>query len=431
MSRQKIVFFWFRRDLRYHDNAGLFHALSSGHPVLPLYIFDSNILNKLPRFDPRAIFIHRSLHELSKKHSGILVKYGEPIKIWQQLVKEYRPEAVYFNRDYEPAAVLRDNKIKAFLKSYNIPVYDFKDQVIFEKQEICKNDGAPYTVYTPYKNKWLEILHRNTMPHFTSEKLMDRFLSFHSPTMPTLEEMNFENKNFPFPEKEIPRDIIQSYHKTRDYPAIHGTSRLGLHIRFGTLSIRELVQAGLMYNETWLSELIWREFFISILAAFPHVVDTSFRHKYDQIPWLNNPKDLKRWCNGETGYPIVDAGMRELNVTGFMHNRVRMITASFLTKHLLIDWRWGERYFAEKLLDYDLAANNGNWQWAAGTGCDAAPYFRIFNPERQTARFDPDEEYIQKWVPERNRANYSPPIVEHSFARQRALETYKKALLNS
>lgn len=429
----KINIFWFRRDLRLEDNAGLYHALSSQFPVLPLFIFDSEILDKLEnRKDARVEFIHNSLTELNNKlntaGSNLLVKHGTPIAVWKELMAEYNIGEVFTNSDYEPYAIDRDSKIKDLLAGKQVGFNTFKDHVIFEKDEVRKQDGKPYTIYTPYSKVWREQLRDSDVKAFNSEKLSANFFKRTNEELPSLEKIGFKPAGIEFPSKELPVNIIKNYDSTRDIPSVNGTSRLSVHLRFGTVSIRRLVKEAMKLNDTWLRELIWREFFMMILYHYPHSATGSFRKEYDNIKWRNNEAEFEAWCRGETGYPIVDAGMRELNATGFMHNRLRMITASFLTKDLLIDWRWGERYFAEKLLDYELASNCGGWQWAAGTGCDAAPYFRIFNPDLQAAKFDPEHKYIKKWVPELDSFGYPQKIVDHSKARNRTLEAYKSAI---
>lgn len=435
-TSQPVTVFWFRHDLRLQDNTGLFRALESGNPVLPVFIFDSHILDSLSdKADARVQFIHQTLHSLEKRlnqhNSSLLVYHGEPLKSWKSLVNRFSIKRVYANSDYEPYAAKRDEQIGDFLKRNDINFTLVKDSVIFEKNEILKADGDPYIVYTPYKNKWLDHLNDLVLQEHPSASLSGRFVKTSPFGLPELKEIGFSETQMSFDEPELDEDIIKNYHKTRDYPRLKdGTTRLGMHLRFGTISIRKCVRAGLKLNSTWLSELVWREFFKSILYHFPHVEKRAFREAYEEIEWRNNREEFDCWCEGTTGYPIVDAGMRQLNQTGFMHNRVRMITAGFLCKHLLIDWRRGERYFAEKLLDYDLSANNGNWQWAAGTGCDAAPYFRIFNPELQIKKYDSRFQYIKEWVPEWNTADYPDPIVEHKFARERALHTYKSSIKN-
>ena len=430
---QKINIFWFRRDLRLNDNCGLFYALTSANPVLPVFIFDTCILDNLEdKKDRRVEFIHNALEEihdeLTKLGSSLLVLHGKPLEAFKQITEQFSIEVVFTNHDYEPDAIKRDKEIKDFLSPKGIGFNTYKDQVIFEKKEIVKDNGSPYTVYTPYSKKWKAKLTREDCKAHKSEKYSGSFLKVKAFKVPALDETGFLKTGALFPPKKLRRAIIKKYESTRNYPAIFGTSRLSVHLRFGTVSIRELVGEALKLNQTWLDELIWREFFMMILHNFPYVVNNPFNPAYENILWRNNENEFKAWYEGKTGYPIVDAGMRELNETGFMHNRVRMITASFLTKHLLIDWRWGETYFASKLLDYELSSNNGNWQWAAGTGCDAAPYFRVFNPEIQTKKFDPELKYIKKWVPEFDSPEYPIPVVEHASARNRAIETYKKAL---
>ncbi len=421
--------FWFRRDLRVQDNAGLYHALTESANVLPIFIFDTEILNKLEdNKDARVEFIHQAIQhiksELEAIGSSLAVLHGNPVEIFQSL----KPKAVYANHDYEPYARERDNQVRQLLEKRNIPFKTFKDQVIFEKEEVTKDDGKPYTVFTPYSHKWKSTLRPEHYKIFPSETLVNHFKKIKPLKFPSLGDIGFEPSGIAFPERKIRQSVIEHYHEQRDIPSIEGTSRLSVHLRFGTVSIRKLVQLALKKNDTWLNELIWRDFYHMILWQFPQVVTEAFKPAYDHIQWRNNEEEFKAWCEGRTGYPIVDAGMRELNTTGFMHNRVRMIVASFLTKHLLIDWRWGEAYFAKKLLDFDLAANNGGWQWAAGSGCDAAPYFRVFNPYLQTEKFDPELKYIKRWVPEYGTPAYPKPMVDHAFARERVLSAYKVAL---
>ena len=425
--------FWFRRDLRLHDNAGLYHALKKGKPVVPVFIFDSNILDEIEgRKDRRLEFIHSSLQEIERllvaAGSTLDVRYGSPIEIWKQLIQDYKIENVYTNNDYEPYARRRDEEAAKFFKANGILFHSYKDHVIFEMNEVIKDDGKPYTVFTPYSRKWKATLNNFYLSSYPTEKFFFNFFRQKAKEIPSLAQLDFKATNRVFPIKNWRTEMIKQYKEQRDYPAVDGTSRLSVHLRFGTISIRELAREAGKLSETFLNELTWRDFYQMILWHFPHVVGNSFKPEYDNIKWRNNEKEFDAWCKGQTGYPIVDAGMRELNETGFMHNRVRMIVASFLTKHLLIDWRWGEAYFAKKLLDFDLAANNGGWQWAAGSGCDAAPYFRIFNPYLQTKRFDPELKYISKWVPEFEELTYPHPIVDHEFARKRCLEVYGKAL---
>ncbi len=432
-KKTAVNIFWFRRDLRLQDNAGLFHALKAGKPVVPVFIFDRNILDELEdRNDRRVAFIRTALGQIQQQltviSSTLDVRYGYPDEIWKQLTIDYAIDKVFTNHDYEPYALERDKKVKAILVTRNVQFLTFKDQVIFERDEVLKEDGKPYTVFTPYSRKWKSKQNDFYLSSYVTEKYFSNFYKQAVKDIPSLTSMSFTSSVFSFPAKKWIPDKIKEYKEQRDIPASDGTSKLSVHLRFGTLSIRELVRKAGKLNETFLNELIWRDFYQMILWYFPHVVSNSFKPEYDKILWRNNEKEFKAWCKGQTGYPIVDAGMRELNATGFMHNRVRMIVASFLTKHLLIDWRWGETYFAKKLLDYDLAANNGGWQWAAGSGCDAAPYFRIFNPYLQTKKFDPELKYIRKWVPELEELTYPSPIVEHEFARKRCLEVYTRAL---
>ncbi|MFM1876932.1 MAG: hypothetical protein RL266_2669 [Bacteroidota bacterium] len=432
-SNQEVSIFWFRRDLRLDDNAGLYHALRSGNPVLPIFIFDENILGKLEdKADKRVDFIHRALEELKGQlqHLGsdLLVLHGTPFEVYRKLLSERSVKAVFTNHDYEPYAKERDQQIGELLKEHGASFRTVKDQCIFEKDEVLKDDGKPYTVYTPYSNKWKAKVNDFYLSSYSTEKYFSNFLKFEAGHFPGLREIGFEKSDVTIPSKEAELEVIRHYHLTRDIPSLRGTSRLSVHLRFGTISIRKLARISQETNGKFLNELIWRDFYMMILWHFPHVVDGAFKPQYDQIEWERNEKHFEAWCMGETGYPIVDAGMRELNATGFMHNRVRMVVASFLTKHLLLDWRWGEAYFAQKLLDFELSSNNGGWQWAAGSGCDAAPYFRVFNPFLQTEKFDPRLKYIDKWVPEFQELTYARPIVEHKFARQRAIDRYQKAL---
>jgi len=429
----KIAAFWFRRDLRLEDNAGLYHALKGEHPVLPVFIFDTNILEELEeKADRRVQFIRQHIVALDKQlqqwGSALEVHHGTPAEVFALLTAKYDIACVYTNRDYEPYASRRDEEIAGFLKQHNIAFRTFKDQVVFDYSEVVKDDGKPYTVFTPYSKKWLSLLTDDHLRSYSTLKYKDHFHKVNHKAIPSLQSLGFIADRQAFPPEAIDEALIRHYSKTRDIPAIEGTSRLGVHLRFGTISIRTLARRAGALSETFLSELIWREFFMMILWHFPRVINTSFREEYDRIKWRNHEKEFERWCTGQTGYPIVDAGMRQLNATGFIHNRVRMIAASFLTKHLLIDWRWGEAYFAKKLLDYDLAANNGNWQWAAGCGCDAAPYFRIFSPQRQTEKFDPGGQYLKAWLPDLGSEDYPEPMVDHTVARERCLAAYKKAL---
>ncbi|HEY6502551.1 MAG TPA: deoxyribodipyrimidine photo-lyase [Chitinophagaceae bacterium] len=425
--------FWFRRDLRLDDNAGLYHALKEGKPVVPVFIFDRNILDELEdKKDRRVEFIHLALQhiqkELEKLGASIDVRFGFPVEVFKQLLDDYPVSKVFTNHDYEPYAQKRDKEIADLLKTSGVSFHTFKDHVIFEKEEVIKDDGKPYTIFTPYSRKWKATLNKFYLDSYPVKKYSSNFYKQPAKHIPSLGTMKFRQVGEAFPSGKWKEEVIKQYHLQRDFPGVNGTSRLSVHLRFGTISIRELAREAGALNETYLNELTWRDFYHMILWHFPKVVSHAFKPEYDNIPWRNNEKEFNAWCTGMTGYPIVDAGMRELNATGYMHNRVRMIVASFLTKHLLTDWRWGEAYFAKKLLDFDLAANNGGWQWAAGSGCDAAPYFRVFNPYLQTKKFDPDLKYIRKWVPEFEGFGYPAPIVEHEFARKRCLDVYGKAL---
>lgn len=417
--------FWFRRDLRSEDNHALYQALKSGK-TLPIFIFDVRIIDELKKDDARISFIYKTLKELHQKFKGSLKVYiGDPLTVWNRILEEFNVHKVYLNHDYEPYALKREKAISELLKLKNINLYQFKDQVIFEKNEVLKDNGQPYTVYTPFKNKWLSQFQENLTQAHPSEENLNNLVGLKF-DFPSLEEVGFMVSKIKVPTYTF--NNLDNYEDVRNIPALGQTSYLSTHLRFGTVSVRKAVKLAKETNQTLLSELIWREFFMQILFHFPHVITQSFKPKYDNIKWRNSAEEFKKWCKGETGYPLVDAAMRELNKTGLMHNRVRMVTASFLCKHLLIDWREGEAYFAEKLLDYDLSANNGNWQWVAGTGCDAAPYFRIFNPTSQQQKFDPKAEYIRKWVKDFDDLSYPAPIVEHKFARKRCLELYKASL---
>jgi len=426
----KISVFWFRRDLRLDDNSGLEAALNSGYPVMPLFIFDTNIIDELPADDPRVSFIYNTLKSLNeefiKKGSSLNVVKGDPAEVWKKLITTFDIESVYINKDYEPYATERDLSVEKILITRQIPIHRFKDQVIFEGGEILKSDNKPYTVFTPYKNRWHQKYRETGTPGISGKKsLPGKFYNASFP-FPGIGDLGFKNSSIVVRPYEL--SIIPDYEKYRDLPADDKTSYLSPHLRFGTISIHKLSARAISENIAFLNELIWREFFMQILFHFPKVVTDNFKPVYDNIMWRNDEKEFERWCSGETGYPMVDAGMRQLNETGYMHNRVRMITSGFLCKHLLIDWRWGEAYFAEKLLDYELSSNNGNWQWAAGTGCDAAPYFRVFNPETQQKKFDPENEYVRQWVKEFGKSGYPEKMVEHDFARQRAITTYKAGL---
>ncbi len=434
----KKVIFWFRRDLRLNDNHGLFQALNNCENVIPIFIFDKDILGYFndPK-DARVSFIHDRLtsinEDLQSSNSALKTYCKKPLEAFKEIVEEFDIDAVYCNKDYEPRSRHRDEKVKDFLFSKGVDFYSYKDHVIFEEMEITKADGGPYTVFTPYKNKWLENFQDSDCKSYKSEKLKDNFLKLKKENIISLKEMGYEKSSIEIPKAQIQKKKLSDYNEKRDFPAVDGTSLQGIHLRFGTISIREYIKKAKDINDTWLSELIWREFYSQILFNFPKAATSEFKEKYSAIPWKKKEdakEDFEKWKNGMTGYPLVDAGMRELNETGHMHNRVRMVVASFLIKHLLIDWREGERYFANKLLDYDLASNNGNWQWAAGCGCDAAPYFRVFNPTSQLKKFDKELKYVKKWVPEVETDDYPEPMVDHKFARERVLEVYKESLKN-
>jgi deoxyribodipyrimidine photo-lyase len=444
----KLAIFWYRRDLRLTDNAGLYHALRSGYTVLPLFIFDKEILDRLEKKDARVDFIHDTIADMHAQFAQLgisfLVEYGHPMEIWQKIIEKHEIAAVFTNHDYEKYALSRDASVRNLLAEKNIAFHTYKDHVIFEGKEVTKDDGLPYTVFTPYSKKWRAKLESHIenitnadgsteaisfyLKPYPTEKYFQAFLKNPILPLPTLSEMGFERSNIAFPSISVAQSIIKNYDATRDFPAIIGTSRLGIHFRFGTISVREKLRKALTINQIYVNELIWRDFYAMILQHFPHVATQPFRPEYDRIEWVNNETDFQKWCTGRTGYSLVDAGMRELNATGYMHNRVRMLVASFLTKHLLIDWRWGEAYFAQKLLDFDLASNNGGWQWAAGCGTDAAPYFRIFSPASQQEKFDKDYKYVRRWVAEYGTPHYPKPMIDHAFARERCLKVYKAAL---
>ena len=423
-----MTIFWFRRDLRLLDNTGLNLALLKSKDVQPIFIFDKDIIDELPNDDPRVNFLYDELQKINKElisySSSLKIYHGNPLEVFKQLSKENPELKVYANRDYEPYAIARDEEINKHLLENGSELISTKDQVIFEKNEVVKNDGLPYTVFTPFKNKWLAKFKEEGF-HLELKLNSENFYKSNH-KFPSMEELGFKRSSIKVPSFSL--DRVHNYEETRNFPSLDSTSKIGPHLRFGTVSIREIISKVKDLNDTYLSELVWREFFMQILWHFPKVVHENFRPKYNFIKWRNNEEEFEKWCKGETGYPLVDAGMRELNQTGFMHNRVRMVTAGFLCKHLLIDWRWGEAYFAKKLLDYELSSNNGNWQWSAGTGCDAAPYFRVFNPSEQIKKFDKQNTYINKWVEDLNEFSYPSPVVEHAFARNRAIASYKEGL---
>ncbi|TVQ12257.1 MAG: deoxyribodipyrimidine photo-lyase [Bacteroidetes bacterium] len=424
--------FWFRRDLRLEDNKGLYYALTEEKNIIPLFIFDTDITESLPENDARVDFIYQSIRkmdeDLKKKGKHLMVLKGKPTEIFQKLLKDYAIQSVYTNKDHEPYGIKRDNEIARILKEKGVEFKSYLDHLLFDKNEVLKSDDTPYNVFTPYGKKCSEKLTSEHLTHYQSEEHLNAFAKLENTKLPRQKDLGFASPGIDFPGKNVGDTLMEQYHKTRDYPARKGTSKLGVHLRFGTVSLRSLARKAREMNDTFLNELFWREFYAMILWHYPKVVNDSFKPKYDKIPWRNDKDEFEKWKEGKTGFPIVDAGMRELSATGYMHNRVRMITASFLTKHLLIDWRWGEAWFAEKLLDYELSSNNGGWQWSAGSGCDAAPYFRIFNPSEQQKKFDPKAEYINNWLPEYNTDKYIQPMVDHKFARERCLSTFKKAL---
>ncbi|WP_225034679.1 cryptochrome/photolyase family protein [Winogradskyella sp. SM1960] len=431
---KKVNIFWFRRDLRLDDNLGFYEALRDKHPVLPMFIFDTEILEQLPKDDARVTFIHQTLQSLRQTlqddyNSSIAIFHGKPEAIFKQVMEDYEIETVYTNHDYEPYATQRDQEIQSLLETNSIAFHTYKDQVIFEKSEVVKKDGKPYLVYTPYMRTWKEKFQSTNLEIYYTNSYLNNVIEHSRLPNLSLSDIGFEKSKQEIKAYEVTPTLIQEYEATRNFPAKDATSHLGPHLRFGTVSIRKMVKKAIAeQNEIFWQELIWREFFMQILWHFPHTVDKAFKPKYDRIEWRNNEDEFKTWCEGKTGYPLVDAGMRQLNQTGFMHNRVRMLVGSFLCKHLLIDWRWGEAYFAEKLHDYEMASNVGNWQWVAGCGVDAAPYFRIFNPTTQIQKFDKNHAYIKQWVPEYQELTYPQPMVDHKAARERCLETYKTAL---
>ena len=432
----ELAIHWFRRDLRLEDNRALDEALQSGFPVQCIFIFDTYILEKLEdEDDARVSFLHQRLVELhiqlKERGSSLKVYHGKPEIVWAQLLSDFRVKLVFASHDYESYGMQRDQRISAFLAEQGIGFSTFKDCVIFEKSEVVKDDGKPYTVFTPYSKKWKKSIEENTFYNYSEGLKNGHFHKIEIPFTITLEELGFKASKVRIPDAVVHENLIRNYARDRNYPGISGTSRLGIHLRFGTISVRSLARQASSLNETFLNELIWRDFYHQILHHFPQVEKRSFKPAYESIQWLNNESDFQKWCKGETGYALVDAGMRELNASGFMHNRVRMVVASFLCKHLLIDYRWGEAWFARKLLDFELASNNGGWQWACGSGTDAAPYFRIFNPHEQLKKFDEKLQYVTKRAPEYLEISAPKPMIDHAFARNRCLETYKKALSNA
>ncbi len=426
----KATIFWFRRDLRLHDNVGLFYALSKSNTVYPIFIFDKDITNNLNKDDYRLNFIKEQIKLMNKKlkkhECSINIFYGKPLDVFKNIISKTKIERVVFNKDYEPYAIKRDDTVKELMTKNNIEILSYKDHVIYEENEVVKKNGDPYVVYTPYSRKWISKFNDQEIVTYHSDEYLNNLKSLNKTLK--IYEIPFSSSLTPL-DLNFNEDIIKNYERDRNFPAINATSKLGVHLRFGTKSVRELVlRSNFCENKTFLKELIWREFFIQILWHFPHTVNKCFKDKYENVEWINDNENFIKWCEGNTGYPIVDAGMRELNSTGFMHNRVRMITASFLCKHLLIDWRKGEKYFASKLFDYEQASNVGNWQWVAGCGVDAAPYFRIFNPIEQLKKFDKQKNYVRKWVPEYDSESYVDPIIDHKYARERCLNAYKTGL---
>ena len=452
MSKTALV--WLRRDLRLFDHAALYHALTSGAQVICVFIFDKAILDSLPRSDRRVAFIHASLCELKQElnalGSDLIVRHGSATALIPRLADEFDADAVYANRDYEPDAIERDEQIEDHLSSEGKSLHLFKDQVIFERDEILNLSGLMYQVFTPYKRAWLAKLNEQALASYQIRPHLQHLKPCAVSPMPDLAQLGFDAVSvahlLPGMDggEQLFNDFcnrIDGYHDARNFPAQKGVSYLSVHLRFGTVSIRELArtanQIGSQGAQTWLSELIWREFYQQLLWHRPELVTHTFKTEYDTLPFPNNPDYFAAWCAGQTGFPLVDAAMRQLNQTGFMHNRLRMVAASFLVKDLLIDWRWGERYFATHLNDFDLSANNGGWQWAASTGCDAQPYFRIFNPTTQSQRFDPHGQFIRRYCPElahlndKNihapppQENYPAPLVDHATQRQAALTLFK------
>lgn len=428
MDAQKINVFWFRRDLRLEDNRGLYHALKQELPVLPIFIFDEHFFQQFGENDKRFSLIYDQILQLHQKlqhyQSSLLVLRGKPIDIFEKITEEYTVEAVYCNEDYEPYSLERDKQVANWLKNKGIHWHSYPDHVIFTPQRILKENQTPYTIFTPYKRKWLSELRHEDYQEYPSIKHVHHLLKLTLDNFPNPKTLGIHRQ--PYLLKPIQPNNIKDYEQYRDFPALQKTSFASVHLRFGLVSKRALVRLTLeQKSDTYLNELIWHEFFTQILYHFPFVVTENFNPRYNHLQWLNNEADFEKWCKGQTGYSLVDAGIRELITTGYMHNRVRMIVASFLCKHLLIDWRWGELFFAQHLMDYDLAVNNGNWQWCAGTGCDAAPFFRIFNPLSQQKKYDPENKYIIQWLPE---GTPTIPMIEHQFARQRALKWFKESL---
>ncbi len=468
-ARRALV--WLRRDLRLDDNAALYHALKSGAEVTTVFIFDTAILAPLPRADRRVEFIHGSVaalkDELQALGSDLLVRHGAADEEIVRMATEEGVSAVYCNHDYEPAAIARDERVAHALKANGIAFHTSKDQVVLERDEVLTGAGTMFTVFTPYSRAWRKVCDGFQLKAYPVRSYFDRFEKRTPEAMPSLTDIGFETTNLASlgiqagasGAADLFQDFlhrIHGYHDRRNFPGIKGVSYLSVHLRFGTISIRTLARTAMSHGgegaETWVNELIWRDFYHQILWHRPDVVGHAFKKDLDTLAFSTDEAHFKAWCAGRTGFPIVDAAMRQLNETGYMHNRLRMIAASFLVKDLLIDWRWGEAYFAEKLIDFDLAANNGGWQWAASTGCDAQPYFRIFNPVSQSEKFDADGKFIRRYVPElaqldadsihapwlarpldlasagvRLGETYPAPIVDHAVQREKALKLFKRA----
>ena len=432
MKTNKKSIFWFRRDLRLHDNHALFQALSTSEKVIPIFIFDVNILDKLSEEDRRVCLLYDRLEALNKDLSlinkKIQILYGKPVDVFTDLLKTHDIDAVYINTDYEPYATDRDEKISKIAQKNNTSFESLKDQVIFEKDEILSDTGNPYVVYSPYMRKWVSKFRISLTAKYDSESLLDNLSTISDvDELTSLEQMGFKHVNYNLKEPDLSVESLKNYEDSRNFPYQEGTINLSVHLRFGFLSVRELAKVAYQYSETLLKELIWRSFFCQILWRHPHVVNSCFKTKFENLDWSQDHHLFLKWKRGVTGYPIVDAGMRELFETGYMHNRVRMVTASFLVKNLGIDWRLGEAYFASMLMDYDLASNNGNWQWVAGTGCDSAPYFRVFNPVSQQEKFDGNFEYCRKWLPEmdENGKYVVEKVVDVKRSRLEAIARYK------
>ena len=472
MTSQQAALVWFRRDLRCEDHAALHAALTAHRQVFCTFVFDTDILERLPsRHDRRVEFIWASVRELALRlkaaGGGLTVLHGSAQVEVPALAARLGVGAVYANHDYEPQAVARDQHVARSLKEHGIAFWTRKDQVIFEKDEVLTRGGTPFSVFTPYKKAWLAKIEPYFVKSYPVDRWCARLAAPPEAHMPSLAVLGFASTDLDSlgiaPGMSGARSLfedfmarIHAYDERRDFPAVKGPSYLSVHLRFGTISVRELARAALEAPGTgpaaWLNELVWRDFYFMILHHFPHVVHRAFRAAFDALSFENDERLFAAWCEGRTGYPLVDAAMRQLNRTGYMHNRLRMLTASFLVKDLLVDWRWGERYFAERLNDFDLAANNGGWQWAASTGCDAQPYFRIFNPVTQSRRFDPDGRFIRRYVTElagcddaaihapwlmgseeQKKAgviigtDYPAPVIDHGEARRKALALYARA----